>query len=29
MPTTRRVSMDEWAPRVEAWQRSGKTAVGV
>lgn len=27
MPTTRRVSMDEWATRVAAWQRSGKTAV--
>jgi hypothetical protein len=24
MPSTRRVSMDEWAARVTAWQRSGE-----
>ncbi len=27
MPRTRRVSMDEWAARVTAWQRSGESAV--
>jgi hypothetical protein len=27
MPSTRRVSMDEWAARVTAWQRSGKSAI--
>jgi len=26
MPRTRRVSMDQWASRVTAWQRSGRTA---
>ena len=26
MPRTRRVSMDQWAERVTAWQRSGESA---